>query len=934
MKKFLTVLLALSVVFTYSFSAVGTVFADATDDAKAKAKSDLISYIDEVEAEGAKMIADNGDVKYNSTWEVTAENWKLAYAKAYNDFVKTVTEKTDFSATTAGGALNEVVGAGTVDDAAADKETIKLAVKQYLANATTGQAYTNAVAVVPALKAQLAEDKVAEAKKVDAVDTSIYSTTTYTEKTASDSYAWGVYAYTGKADAPTLADTLIKDADKELYVAKEVAEKALAEVKVGLEVIATVGATDTADRLVARHTAMTTLMSNYIVETEDELYGTYTYTLKDNAIGSKNPLTIAQEKGDAEISEADILAKKAQINKNIVDFRNGNVYNAAAATAKEKAEYDKYLAAYKTAETYLVDNKIAGHPTTIAISQVSETASLIKKVNAAADAIEEAAALKAETNDDGSAKYDAETIDENLATILLALYDATNSKTSYTTAELSGNAIAYITNAEKANYKSILKDVVDTYAMTVDYKLDNGFITEDKSHDPVTYYDLEWKAVEAAVDAYYAAVDAAKTNSDVKDAAKAFDKTMSKIDDQTAVKAIYSNLSATLDNEFAKLKLDAGKLNVGNTDDDTLVFEITDFNVTNPTLLKTYADGTLLKFYIDNDARTAAEITALYDKAYSLLASAKSKATLQSEAKKVKDMIAALPAAKDITVADKAAIEAAYDALEALPADYQKYVTNVPTLNAAIDAVKAAEGKEIQKAKRELPLLSAVTIADKAAVQKVADMIAAYAGTEMYNAPDFEDRDVNALLDAIKDLELAALKKAVKAIPAVTKITAEDKATVEVARAAYDAYLADYGDELTPNEFGALAGFEQTIVKAENALADALAKDKAAQIKAVESFKLKVTTKRYTGKKMRVNWTVVSGDESAIDGYRVYYSTKKSNSGYKYLTKTTKKYINHTSIKKSVKKGTRVYYRVRAYKEIDGVRYFSDYSTVGNRIWK
>ena len=30
MKKFLTVLLALSVVFTYSFSAVGTAFADTT----------------------------------------------------------------------------------------------------------------------------------------------------------------------------------------------------------------------------------------------------------------------------------------------------------------------------------------------------------------------------------------------------------------------------------------------------------------------------------------------------------------------------------------------------------------------------------------------------------------------------------------------------------------------------------------------------------------------------------------------------------------------------------------------------------------------------------------------------------------------------------------------------------------------------------------
>ena len=171
------------------------------------------------------------------------------------------------------------------------------------------------------------------------------------------------------------------------------------------------------------------------------------------------------------------------------------------------------------------------------------------------------------------------------------------------------------------------------------------------------------------------------------------------------------------------------------------------------------------------------------------------------------------------------------------------------------------------------------------------------------------------------DLEVAAVETMIAKIDPTAKPLDVD--AIKAAREAYDA-LGE--TTISAEMYAKLLSLETLAAELKETEAD-----KA--INAVQSLKIKTTTKLYKGKKIKVNWTV-TGDTSAIDGYRIYVSTKKTNSGYKYLAKTTKKYINHTSIKKNVKKGTRVYYRVRAYAEIDGVRYFSDYSTVGNRIWK
>ena len=111
---------------------------------------------------------------------------------------------------------------------------------------------------------------------------------------------------------------------------------------------------------------------------------------------------------------------------------------------------------------------------------------------------------------------------------------------------------------------------------------------------------------------------------------------------------------------------------------------------------------------------------------------------------------------------------------------------------------------------------------------------------------------------------------------------------------------------------------------------DTVEKENAAKIKAVESLKIQVWTKLYTKtNKIRVNWKV-KGDASAADGYYVYKSTK-AHSNYKYMGKTKKAYMDN---KKNLKKGKRYFYKVRAYVVVDGQKYFSDYSNKGNRIYK
>ena len=96
----------------------------------------------------------------------------------------------------------------------------------------------------------------------------------------------------------------------------------------------------------------------------------------------------------------------------------------------------------------------------------------------------------------------------------------------------------------------------------------------------------------------------------------------------------------------------------------------------------------------------------------------------------------------------------------------------------------------------------------------------------------------------------------------------------------------------------------------------------------VETLKLTAKSSAKKGS-ITVKWTV-KGDASAADGYQVWKSTKQSK-GYKKAITTTKKSYKNT---KGLKKGTRYYYKVRAYKVVDGKNVYSDWSNKAYRVAK
>ncbi len=85
---------------------------------------------------------------------------------------------------------------------------------------------------------------------------------------------------------------------------------------------------------------------------------------------------------------------------------------------------------------------------------------------------------------------------------------------------------------------------------------------------------------------------------------------------------------------------------------------------------------------------------------------------------------------------------------------------------------------------------------------------------------------------------------------------------------------------------------------------------------------------------MKLSWEASSevSDASAVqvDGYELWKSTSK-DSGYQLLSDRTGTQFKNTS---SLKKGTRYYYKVRAYREVGGQRIYSSWSNVTYKIAK
>ena len=167
------------------------------------------------------------------------------------------------------------------------------------------------------------------------------------------------------------------------------------------------------------------------------------------------------------------------------------------------------------------------------------------------------------------------------------------------------------------------------------------------------------------------------------------------------------------------------------------------------------------------------------------------KDALKAKKAEVEAAIKALPATVALT--DKDAITAAADALDDyndIPGSSGYPVTNTGVLTAAEKAYEKLAAKELDNAYKALNAKKDITVADKEAVESLRklyddhdDFVSDY--NNNVNSASTTDAAVKALETKLSDAKVAAAKELMIKLPA--NPTTKDKAQVEAARAAYEA---------------------------------------------------------------------------------------------------------------------------------------------------
>ena len=623
--------------------------------------------------------------------------------------------------------------------------------------------------------------------------------------------------------------------------------------------------------------------------------------------------------------------------------------NAAAAKAALAAGYAAYIADttipgysktfaanYLEVLTYLADENLCDGTTPAAFLNGMKAASVdAVAVQKYADAVADVAALEAyaakcvaEKDAEGVAVRNAEDVQDLVDEFTLAAYKypaGLGDKPSLTTYKGRVEALSIDTDAEKLAFDKAAKkaDLDD---------LMNGVTSATGFVSLANYYDLEDVAVKAAYEAAKAKIDAAADQDEFAKIETALKKELDAIKTKSEVDALFTTagkMKTELDKQ-AKALVDYityknSALN-GASYKDAWVLGAANTTATSA-LLKTY--------YINNGARTVAEMQALAA-VEEVAATLPTNAELAAAKKAADDAIAALPVATKVVAADKAAFLDALALVKAYNTMEGKADGTTGTLaitESKLTGLKAAIQGEFTLAYAQADKTDKAALKAIAAEIKAANKELVGAG-KLYAAGNTFIDVTEGALAKIKANEADAVKAAINAIPFT--VTEADKATVEAARALYDAYVAEYTNydiargTATPDGYVADDFDVTALVRAEASLglndkSEEIAKAEA--IAAIEGLKIKAKSSAKKGS-ITVKWTVSEEVEGVK--YQVYKSTK-AHKGYKKSITTSKTTFKNT---KNLKKGTRYFYKVRAIGEVDGATYYSDWSNKANRIAK
>ena len=862
MKKFLTVLLALSVVFTYT---VGTAFAStgvnaqANTPATAEQKANLLAAekqaLTQADANFKIAMDEIGDYKdAGSNYVIKAAAWEQVKTEIWSALEKAIKAKTDAEIEnyTAGAAT----GSALVDEVYVDGGNSMLTVSNIKTFITTD---ANGFTVKAALK-QFDADQAEAIKKLDLVDLEQYSKST--PKTGKTYYEM----------AKAAVESLKEQVNDETSMDKTTVAK-IAEQVNNINFLVN-------SRIDVLYVGTTSIPS-----------GLY----KLNATAYPDIKTITEE-GNQEITDSAIAAAvKGEVQKQYAIYLT-TVVNA-----------DKDLAnAYVTVYNYLADQGVIKDTAAVKAVNSVDAKKVQDAVAGIADLNTFAAKYKAEKDAEGNLVRDAKVVDDIVT-------KATKDVYSRAVIDVVSGTAYTVDDAKK----DIIAAVKNTVAADLAFEKEAAKVIMEKARKDAleNYYPLEQTKVNTEFDKAIALIEAATT----VDAAKAVTApTLRGILKDTEVDALFTTgtLKAEFDAQKAVLNAYVEYKNAGLT-------PRSDAWVNADTLAEK-----MVSFYGEKGARTAAEMKDLVTEAKGLVDALPTVGSTAAAKEALEAAIKALPAT--ITVADKDAVEAAWKLMN-------DYVEMTDAQNAASTDIsnKAALVTKIN----DLHSVMALDLAKKSATAGKTDKEAlksiqaeidtfndSHEKDEIFNGlTKYADTTVAKALTDIRAIELKAVKDAIDAIP--LNITAEDKAIVEKARALYDAFVKEYTDYTEPyNAVAKVTNFRELAI-AEAAIS-VLTSEEA--IKAVESLKLTASSTAGKGY-IKVKWTV-KGDASYADGYQVYRSVKR-NSGFgtkPYFTTKNKTYKNT----KSLKKGTRYYYKVRAYKVVDGKKVYSDWSNKAYRIAK
>ena len=877
---------AVAVMFTFSFGSAFAMDADATSDSyfatywakyvKATAGDETVTLegyaIDKTVVAGLEKEA---KAAYNAWVE---DDNTTTYMTNYNDFVSLL-----------GGSLN-----GYTDSKEA--KAFRLA----------------------AAAAQFAADKAEVIANLDTVPTYNYS-----KEVMSDADA---------AKAQTAADNKVVFVD-ENYTYQQAAAKLVTYFKSVVEDIASAIVNPT----VAAYKNKSDEINNYIVtkiapigyNTGASGYvktGIYDLSVAYNV--TTNPNSILDVDMNINQWSAESIAAADKTNAAMVaavKAQNAARYAHASvgASAAKLAYLDKWLkvADILAEEGYSYDNNAGSK---MIVGPDFTTQAYASRAEAMTELEDYAAKYAAEKNAEGQLIRDAALVQKYLA----------DGKVAIATCDVAKVAEALAT-AKTNIYNAVDKTIAAELAFAKESAKKAMELTVADAEEDKVFYAKELETAKGYVTTYSAKVDEAKDKAAVK---RAYDEFVTKYKALNKAKDLAGtwkqNMTAT-SSTAEKTIYDAAK-GYANYLDGTLEGGAK-LNNDYAVVLK----DRLADLIGESGARTNAEIKALKDEAVKVAAGLPSKDAVKAAKKALKAAVDALPAKGKI--ADLAAVQAVSDAIDA----YADVTTTSPELGTYATVVgQIISDYNAQFAQQ----VAAVSETDEAAIKALkADISTAMDAIEDLSNYDESGKltfmttlktKLNSYLDAIRETARKAVVAAIKAIP--LNVTEADKATVVAARKLYDEYVAKYNDNTvfyyTDHTVAAHGGYDKecfvegyaakdiavkTLTDAETVLG--LNVDPAAEVKG-----LKITAKS-TAKKgsITVKWTV-KGDASAADGYQVWKSTKQSK-GYKKAITTTKKSYKNT---KGLKKGTRYYYKVRAYKVVDGKKVYSDWSNKAYRVAK